>query len=372
MRKVVVFRSNLLPASETFVRNQADALENWQPTLMGLRRTDSPVSRHTDVIIEPRTKLHSRLHSLTGRSHRLSSFIQQSRAEVVHAHFATDAWLVVKAARAAGVPLVVTVHARDVTAALNQGSVLKRLIMRRRVKYALSHADLVVTVSDYITRHALTAGAKAERTVRLYTGTPIPEDRSTRKEWDIVFVGRLVEKKGIDDLLEALAIIDSPGIRVAIVGDGPLKSMLVERARTLSAQIRFLGMIRPQAVLETIAASRVLAAPSKTTRDGDIEGLPTVIIEALALGVPVVATRHSGIPEAVVDGVNGRLVDERDVVALASAISALVDDEAEAARCGARARETAISAFDIQRQTAQLELLYDKVARSNLRGSRAG
>lgn len=362
MRKAIIFRSNLLPASETFVRNQAEALTRWEPTLVGLKRTASPTSRVTDIIVDLPSKLHRKLHILTGRSRRLSRFVRASGAELIHVHFATDAWLVVKAARAAGVPIIVTVHARDVTAALNQGSFLRKMVMRYRVRYALSRASKVITVSDYIRTYALAAGAHEAQTVRLYTGTPIPEQADFQKDWDIVFVGRLVEKKGVDDLFAALRDAGDIGLRVAVAGDGPLMEHLVSEAANISAQITFLGMLEPAAALDTISRSRVLAAPSKTGTDGDIEGLPTVIVEALALGVPVVATRHSGIPEAVVDGINGRLVDEGDVGELAHALTSLLGDELEAARASAKARELATKTFDIATQSAQLELLYDQVA----------
>jgi glycosyltransferase involved in cell wall biosynthesis len=105
----------------------------------------------------------------------------------------------------------------------------------------------------------------------------------------------------------------------------------------------------------------LLAAPSVTARNGDAEGLPTVIVEAAACGLPVVSTRHSGIPEAVVDGETARLVPENDSQALAESIRLLLGSAQLRARMGAAGRRLAEEKFDLQRQTARLERIYDEV-----------
>lgn len=337
-------------------------MKRWKPTLLGMRRTESPTSRADDVIVANRSPFGTKIHALTGRSLALRKYLQQSDASVVHAHFATDAWLVVKSAQRANIPLVVTVHARDVTAALSGSHWLKNAVMKYRVRYALSRASKVLVVSDFISGPAIRAGARPENLVRHYTGTPIPSPVDMEKQWDVVFVGRLVEKKGVDDLVLALRLIDDSRLRVAIVGDGPLRERLATAAVEMSSEIEFKGMLPPNEVQSVIARSTLLAAPSKTGPDGDIEGLPTVIIEALALGVPVVATTHSGIPEAVKDGVTGRLVAEGDVEGLAAALDELTSAPAVARSLGRTARAEAEDRFDIDKQTAQLELLYDQVS----------
>jgi colanic acid/amylovoran biosynthesis glycosyltransferase len=107
-----------------------------------------------------------------------------------------------------------------------------------------------------------------------------------------------------------------------------------------------------------MAESRVFAAPSKTAPDGDSEGLPTTIVEAAGLGLPVVATRHSGIPEAVVDGETGLLGAEGDRAALAANLRRLLADDALRTQLGAAARKHAEASFDVRRQAGRLEELY--------------
>jgi glycosyltransferase involved in cell wall biosynthesis len=120
-------------------------------------------------------------------------------------------------------------------------------------------------------------------------------------------------------------------------------------------------MRTPGEVRRVLLASRLLAAPSRTARDGDTEGLPTTVMEAAALGLPVVSTRHSGIPEAVVDGETGLLSAEGDRVGLAANLSRLLTDSELRDRLGRQARVLMAAKFDLIKQTARLEDIYDEV-----------
>jgi glycosyltransferase involved in cell wall biosynthesis len=175
----------------------------------------------------------------------------------------------------------------------------------------------------------------------------------------VVFVGRFVAKKGADDLLTALATID-PRPRALFIGDGELLPAMRARAERLRVDATFLGSRSPDQVQRHLLESRILACPSKTAPDGDTEGLPTTILEAAALGLPVVATRHSGIPEAVVDGETGLLSPEADPAALAVSLTRLLGAEDLQRRLGARAREHVTAGFDLVEQTRRLEDLYDE------------
>jgi len=157
-------------------------------------------------------------------------------------------------------------------------------------------------------------------------------DRSGRDPaapWRALAVGRLVEKKGFGDLLEALGRLRAtePQLHATIVGEGPLRGELEALARSLGIadRVRFAGWCTPAEVAAAMAEADLLVVPSVTAADGDMEGMPLVILEAMATGLPVVGTRHSGIPEIVLDGITGRIVPERDPAALAGAIASLAD-----------------------------------------------
>src|SRR5262249_8943590 len=158
-----------------------------------------------------------------------------------------------------------------------------------------------------VRQRAIALGADPAKIRVHHIGVPLPvalpaaadPAAAGEKEWDVAFVGRFVEKKGLDDLVEALGMIRDLKPRALFVGDGPLATPIRARAAELGLDATFTGALAPAEVAHRLAAARLLAAPSKTARNGDSEGLPTTILEASAHGLPVVATRHSGIPEAV-------------------------------------------------------------------------
>jgi glycosyltransferase involved in cell wall biosynthesis len=173
-----------------------------------------------------------------------------------------------------------------------------------------------------------------------------------------------VEKKGLGDLIEAMALVlgELPGARLLVVGDGPLRAELEARAGALGGAVRFAGWLGPAAIRREMERASVLCVPSRRGADGDAEGLPMVICEAGERGLPVVATRHSGIPEAVADGRTGLLAEEGDVAGLARQLVAVLADRGLREGLGAAARRTVEREFDVARQSALLDGLYDEAA----------
>lgn len=361
--RVAIWRSAMLGGSETFVRHQGDALTRWTPVYLGATKERSALARDTDLIAYPSPADRNaflRLR-LTGSSPRLRRML--AGVDLVHAHFGGDGWLVSGEAARLGIPLVVTVHGHDVTRQPASGGA-RGLRYRRNLRTVFARADRIIAVSEVIRGKAIGWGADPAKITVHYTGIPIPaEVPPAPKEWDVAFVGRFVEKKGTDDLLAALAALGPAKPRAVFVGSGPLLAPMREYARELGVDATFLGNRPPAEVLRVLTASRLLAAPSRTAADGDSEGLPTTIMEAAALGLPVVATRHSGIPEAVTDGETGLLGAEGDRRALAGHLARLLADEPLRERLGAAARAAMRARFDLAAQTRRLEELYDEVHR---------
>ena len=355
----MVWRSALLPGSETFVRHQADRLTRWQPVHVGAAKVDSALSRDTDVIAFRSARAFLPLR-LTGRSRALRRTLADVRPQLVHAHFGGDGWLVSGEAARLGVPLVVTLHGHDVTRQPRSPGV-HGVRYRRNLRSVFRRAALLIAVSAEIRARAIHWGADPAKVRVHHTGVPVPASLAdVPKRWDVTFVGRFVEKKGTDDLLAALASLGG-GVKALFIGDGPLLPEMRAYAARQRVDATFLGARPADEVYRLLGESRLLAAPSRTARDGDTEGLPTTVVEAAALGLPVVATVHSGIPEAVVDGTTGLLGAEGDREALAANLRKLLDDPALRRGMGAAARAHAVANFDVTTQTRRLEDLYDEV-----------
>jgi colanic acid/amylovoran biosynthesis glycosyltransferase len=359
----------MLSGSETFVRNHGAALPTWEPVYLGATRVESPLARDSDEIVFPPTPEGRRAFlrlRLTGESPRLRSVLARLRPSVVHAHFGGDAWLV---SGSVTTPLVVTLHGHDVTRQPESPGV-KGLRYRRNLRTVFGRAAVLLAVSEPIREAAIHRGADPAKVRVHHTGVYVPPlPAPADPQWDVIFVGRFVDKKGADDLITALSMLDRP--RALFVGSGPLAEKTQAYAAELGVDATFLGAQTPEEVARHLAASRILVAPSRTAADGDSEGLPTTILEAAALGVPAVSTRHSGIPEAVLDGRTGLLGPERDPTALAANIRRLLDDEDLRRRLGSEARFHIETAFDLRKQSASLEAIYASVSEpENVRGGR--
>jgi glycosyltransferase involved in cell wall biosynthesis len=272
----------------------------------------------------------------------------------LHAHFASVATTVARlAALLTGITYSVTVHAKDVFHEEVEAADLRR---------KLADARAVVTVSDFNVAHLRAAhGDAAARVRRVYNGLDLrgfPYSDPGDRRPVVAAVGRLVEKKGFADLLDAVAILVASGRKVAVelIGSGPLADDLGEQRDLLGLAdvVRLRGPLPQDEVSRVVAEAACLAAPCVVGVDGNRDGLPTVLLEAMALGTPAVATPVTGIPEVVRDGETGLLVPERDPRALAAAIGRLLDDATLRSRLAAAARGLVEAEFDTTRQAARV------------------
>jgi colanic acid/amylovoran biosynthesis glycosyltransferase len=185
-----------------------------------------------------------------------------------------------------------------------------------------------------------------------------PRYRGPHQPLFVLTVGRLVEKKGIEYGVEAIAQLARHGVdvRYNIIGDGPLRSRIESLIRSLGVEDRVhcLGWQDSRVVMAMMETADILLAPSVTTADGDQEGIPVTLMEAMAAGMLVVASRHSGIPELVEHGVSGILVPERNARVIAAAILNLVDDAVHWSEMSRAARDRVTEDFDIDRLNLEL------------------
>lgn len=276
----------------------------------------------------------------------------------LHAHFGTLATTVARlAAHLCEIPYTFTAHAKD----LFHESVDERDLRR---KIAGAHA--VVAVSDYNLDHLRSHfGEDASRVRRIYNGLDLqefpwqpPTDHSSL----IVSVGRLVEKKGFNDLIDACNILARRNhpFTCQIIGDGGLRGVLQQQIDRLGLtdRVQLLGPQTRSEVMNLLQRASVFAAPCILGSDGNRDSLPTVILEAMALGTPCISTDVGGIPEMIHDGRTGLIVPQHDPTALADALARLMDDQALRANFSTNARRLLETEFDIHRNTARMREVF--------------
>jgi glycosyltransferase involved in cell wall biosynthesis len=289
----------------------------------------------------------------------------------LHAHFAHDPALVaLLAARLTGLPFTFTAHARDLYQIPAASLAARAREARAMVLCCAASADYVrrsvppeATPPLHVVHHGVDLRAFAP-------GPPSgpPPVRMPGAPTLVMTVGRLVAKKGFDDLLAALAMVRDAGVgfRFEIFGDGPMREELVGlRDRLgLALCVQFRGE-RPQPeLIPALRRADIFALTPYVLADGDRDGVPNVLVEAMACGVPVVATGVGGIPELVRDGTNGVLANPRDVPGIAGSLTTLFGNPPLRARLGAAGRRTVETEFDVDVASRRLAALFAGAARS--------
>lgn len=378
VRSVGIFRLRYPVPSETFIREQAGALTRYRPTIVTRTWLPGEGPPPNDAMIVggrargPAARAARAAYVATGAPSLFGPRRMRPSFTLLHAHFGPDATYALPLADSLGVPLVTTFHGWDATLPLRSylgraslttwHYVARAAALRRR-------GAAFIAVSDFIRDRLLALGYPSDRVVRLYVGVDIDRFQPIRQrntERIILSVARHTEQKGLDTLIRAFARI-APRFRdleLVQVGSGPLTAELQQLTAQLGLadRVRFAGTLSHDEVLPLMARASVVALTSQTPQNGQQEALGLVLNEAGASGVPVVATRHGGMPEAVINGETGLLVPERDEQALADALETILADRDLAARMGARGRALVADVFNLRTQTAALEDLYDRIS----------
>ncbi len=274
----------------------------------------------------------------------LAGQLRDDGVQHLHSHFISSPTDIAELVGSlSALPFSISAHAKDIY--LSAATDLQRKL----------HAARFTVTCTEVNRQVLTAIAPQAAVHRMYHGVDQaqfhPKQRALVPAVPlIVSVGRLRAKKGLDILIDACAVLRQRGEAFAceIVGYGEEQAALqaqIERLG-LADQVRLVGKLAREQVIERYARAAVYVQPSRIAADGDRDGIPNVLLEAMAMGLPVVASRVSGIPELVGDGVNGLLVEPDAPAALADAITRLFKQPALCADLGCRARETVAQLFD--------------------------
>ena len=294
--------------------------------------------------------------------------VRRHRPDVVMVEFGFHAVRVMELART-GVPLAVHFRGADASAE----RYVKRLEQRYRRLFQLTSA--VIVKNQTMRSRLISLGAQPAQLVISPSGADeqrfqgaTPASMPPR----FLAVGRFVAKKGPMDTLEAFASLrhlshHGDDCRLVMVGDGPLLPDVRERARQLGLEqmVQFPGVLAPDAVAKEMRRARVFVQHSRTAEDGDEEGCPVSVMEAQLCGLPVVATRHGGIPDVVVDQQTGRLVEEGDRMAMAEAMALLADRPDLAGAWGAAGQRRAQARFTVGHHVEQITTLLNALVEHN-------
>ena len=291
----------------------------------------------------------------------LAAEVERQNIGHIHVHFALNAaTLALVVERLTGVPFSFTAHANDIFA--------DQVILKEKIKAA----RFIVAISEYNKRFLVEYAGNpqvAEKIHVIHSGIPItdfsPDAHPARMSTApplILSVGRLVEKKGFPFLIRACKRLRDRGYRArcVIVGSGPGEEALRRMIHDLDMEdwIALPGWLDQTQVRAYLEEATIFALPCIVAANGDQDGIPAVLMEAMAMARPCVSTAISGIPELIADGHTGLLVPEKDAMALADALSRLLDDAALARRLGQAGREKVCDEFNLDSITTQLLHLF--------------
>lgn len=368
--RIGALRLNFLPTSETFIFTSLSALSaHFDVRAFCIKQLNEKRFPFPDVTSLRAARFgwaEEALYRATTVSPLLLRWAQN--VDIVHAHMGQCGPHGLWAARKAGKPLVTSYYGKDVTIlrSLSRFAPLfwhYALLAQRTFRYG----DRFVVLSHQMRDDLVAQGCPAEkiRIVRLgvnldrFTGTA----REVRSMCTVLMVGREVEKKGFADGLRACAEARRQGacVEVIVLGTGgPLRSMLMSLAKELKETCGLdVHWLEPStSVAETMLRADILLVPSKTARNGDAEGTPTVICEGSASELPIVSTRHAGIPEQVDHGITGLLANEGDVNEMARHIVSLAANAEQRRALGAAGRAKMQSDWSIQAHARNLGEVY--------------
>jgi colanic acid/amylovoran biosynthesis glycosyltransferase len=299
-----------------------------------------------------------------GEARRLGSQLRSSRAALLHVYFGHIGIQLLPYLRRAQIPVIVSFHGADAGIDVTKRSHLRPL------RHVFELAALILPRSQAIGENLLELGCPEEK-IRIHrTGIPLDRFPFAQRyppvdgQWRVFQACRLIPKKGVETTLRAFArfLAHYPQARLTVAGEGPLAVTLQELAEDLriDSRVSFPGFVSQAKLRDLLYQSHVFLHPSVTAPDGDREGVPNAMLEAMASGLPVAATWHGGIPEAVEHGVTGLLVPEHAEEALAEAMLWLASEPDQYRAMSAMAARSVAANWEIHAQTRLLESIYDE------------
>jgi colanic acid/amylovoran biosynthesis glycosyltransferase len=304
-------------------------------------------------------------------------FLNRQPYDIVHCHYGRNGLraILLKDAGVLQGKIIVSFHGNDMSQYLEKYG-------KDIYYYLFTQADLLQPISKHWQRKLISLGCSPDKIDVHHMGidcnkfTLIPRSAKSEGKICLVSIARLVEKKGLEYGIKAVAqsIKVNPNLEYQIIGDGVLKNELQKLIAELKVQdnVKLLGWRQQEEVTSIIAEADIMLAPSVTSDLGDCEGIPVALMEAMAVGLPVISTYHSGIPELVEDGVSGYLVAEREIKQLAEKINLLAENPELRLKMGREGRLKVDKEFNIELLNDRLVATYQKIIKHELTSSHQG
>jgi colanic acid/amylovoran biosynthesis glycosyltransferase len=380
-RVIASYCSSFLKVEMLHIYRQIKALRGVDTFVLTkeLQNAEHFPFRNVEIIPKRRTNLfvHGWLKFVEGRPpivyrgeyQTLDSLLKRHGADLMHIYFGHTGVHLLPFIEQWNKPCVVSFHGADVA---NKPEIKNYHGKLRRLFEAV---PLVLARSQSLADRLIQFGCPHEKLRINRTGVPLDEFPFVHRrlpsdgKWKIVQACRLIPKKGVATSLRAFAVFkkDHPKAEFFIAGKGPLQPELEMLAAGLGIfkDVHFVGFLSQPELLKLYASAHLLLHPSETLPNQDQEGVPNSVLEAMATGLPVIATRHGGIPEAVEDGRNGFLLNEEDHVGLANAMEQITRSPRLLSEMGMGARSTVADRFAQEMQIEQLESFYEEAIRMN-------
>ncbi len=295
----------------------------------------------------------------------LDGILRRRRAQLMHIYFGHTAVHLLPFIKAWDKPCIVSFHGADIAVREHQPG------YEAQLRDMLQTVPLVLARSRSLRDQLLQLGCPPERLALNRTGVPLDQFPFVKRvapadgRWQLVQACRLIPKKGLLTALEAFAGFREhyPEATFVIAGEGPMRDELKTRVAKLglSRNVRFTGFLTQSKLYQLYVSSHIFLHPSELMADSNQEGIPNSMLEAMSSGLPVVATYHGGIPEAVENGRTGRLVPEKDPDALCEALRQLADSEKDWSAMGRAAADFITANFEQHAQIRHLEEQYRSV-----------
>jgi len=359
------------------IYRQINALETWRPVVITQKREQATVFPFppADLRVVPKPALHwlrrwwckqvrdVPILLFPDEARRLRDTLHAMKARALHVYFGHIGVHLLPLLRILELPVVVSFHGADA------GVDMEKPPHANAMREVFERARLILVRTEAMKQDLAALGCPIEKLRIHRTGIPLdafpfqPRTIPPDGAWRLLQAGRLIEKKGYDTTLHAFREIAASHAkaRLTIAGEGPLDEKLRALATELGLRdkVTFTGFVTQEELRRLLAEAHLFLHPSRTARDGNREGIPNALLEAMASGLPVFATRHGGISEAATDGIEGRLVAEGDHGTLARSVLGAMENPENLAEMGASASARVRRDFESCAQARVLASYYD-------------